>query len=81
MGVYPNPGNGQYAIVYAESELPITQWSVFDELGRKVEGYQVTNLNGTQYELVFNNTLANGLYYIHWMADGELKSVRWMVSR
>jgi hypothetical protein len=81
MSVYPNPGNGEHAIVYAESELPITQWSVFDELGRKVEGYQVTNLNGTQYEFVFNNTLANGLYYIHWLADGELKSARWMVSR
>jgi hypothetical protein len=78
--LYPNPGSGDRVIVTAESELPITQWAIFDELGRKVEGYQVIPMDGIHYELVFNNTLAGGLYHITWLADGEPHNTKWVVS-
>ena len=78
--LYPNPGNGDRVIVTAASEMPITQWAIFDELGRKVEGYQVIPIDGIHYELVFNNTLAGGLYHITWQADGAVHNTKWVVS-
>ena len=78
--LYPNPGSGDRVIVTAQSELPITQWAIFDELGRKVEGYQVIPMDGIHYELVFTNTLAAGLYHITWLADGEPHNTKWVVS-
>jgi hypothetical protein len=78
--LYPNPGSGDRVIVTAQSELPITQWAIFDELGRKVEGYQVIPMDGIHYELVFNNTLAGGLYHITWQADGAVHNTKWVVS-
>jgi hypothetical protein len=78
--LYPNPGNGDRVIVTAASEMPITQWAIFDELGRKVEGYQVIPIDGIHYELVFYNTLAGGLYHITWQADGEVHNTKWVVS-
>jgi hypothetical protein len=79
--VYPNPSNGQFVIVSTETESVVTNWSVIDELGRKVEGYSIISMDGTRYEVSFSNTLANGLYYISWFADGEMKNVRWLVAK
>lgn len=78
--LYPNPGSGDRVIVTAESELPIIQWAIFDELGRRIEGYQVIPMDGIHYELVFTNTLAGGLYHITWLADGEPHNTKWVVS-
>jgi len=78
--LYPNPGDGGRVIVSAPSEMPITQWAIFDELGRKVEGYQVIPMDDVHYELVFDNALATGLYYITWQADGEMQNKKWVVS-
>jgi hypothetical protein len=78
--LYPNPGNGDRVIVTAASEMPITQWAIFDELGRKVEAYQVIPIDGIHYELVFTNTLAGGLYHITWQAEGEVHNTKWVVS-
>jgi hypothetical protein len=80
-GVYPNPGTGDYAIVYTDSDLLITNWSIMDELGRKVEGYEVLPIDDSRYEIRFANSMANGLYYISWVSDYEVNSVRWLVSR
>jgi hypothetical protein len=79
--LYPNPGDGGRVIVVAPSEMPITQWAVFDELGRKVEGYHVIPMDGTRYEFVFDQPLAGGLYYISWLADGEMQHRKWTVSK
>jgi hypothetical protein len=79
--VYPNPGNGQHVVVSTDTESVVTNWNVIDELGRKVEGYSIISMDGSRYEVSFPNTLANGLYYISWFADGEVKSVRWLVAK
>ncbi|MFM9006147.1 MAG: hypothetical protein ACKOSR_11705, partial [Flavobacteriales bacterium] len=79
--VYPNPGNGDRVVVATGTDAVITNWNVIDELGRRVEGYRVDSADGMRYELSFDTALANGLYYISWMEDGEMKSERWMVSR
>jgi hypothetical protein len=79
--VYPNPSNGQFVIVSTETESVVTNWSVIDELGRKVEGYSIISMDGTRYEVSFSNTLANGLYYISWFADGEMKNVRLLIAK
>jgi hypothetical protein len=78
--LYPNPGDGARVIVSVPSEMPITQWAIFDELGRKVEGYQVIPMDDVHYELVFDNALAAGLYYITWQADGEMQNRKWVVN-
>jgi hypothetical protein len=77
--LYPNPGDGGRVIVSATSEMPITQWAIFDKLGRKVEGYQVIQASDIHYELLFDKALAAGLYYITWQADGEVKNTKWVV--
>jgi hypothetical protein len=79
--IYPNPGDGKRVVVSTNSESIITNWSVMDELGRKVEGYQVRPLDGARYELVFDRAQANGLYFISWYANEEVSSARWMVAR
>ena len=79
--VYPNPGNGERVVVSTNTDAVITNWNVIDEVGRKVEGYRVDSADGMRYEFTFTNTLANGLYYISWMENGEMKSERWMVSK
>jgi hypothetical protein len=81
VSVYPNPGDGKRVVVSSNSESIITNWSVMDELGRKVEGYVVRPLDGARYELVFDRAQANGLYFISWYANEEVSSARWMVAR
>jgi hypothetical protein len=78
--LYPNPSTGDRVFITAESEMPITQWAIFDKLGRKVEGYQVIQASDIHYELLFDKALAAGLYYITWQADGEVKNTKWVVS-
>jgi hypothetical protein len=80
-GVYPNPGNGDYAIVVTNTDAMVTNWNVVDELGRKVEGYHILSAGPGRYEIRFANSLANGLYYISWISEEEVSSVRWLVSR
>jgi hypothetical protein len=41
----------------------------------------VIPIDGIHYELVFNNTLAGGLYHITWQADGEVHNTKWVVSQ
>jgi hypothetical protein len=79
--VYPNPGNGEYAVVLTNSGELVTNWNIIDELGRRVEGYQILSMDAGRYEIRFTNSMANGLYYISWLSQGEVNSVRWMVSR
>jgi hypothetical protein len=81
LSVYPNPGNGDYAVVQIDSDEGVTNWSVIDELGRRVEGYQVSPIDANRYEIRFANSIANGLYFISCVSNGEVKSVRWLVSR
>jgi hypothetical protein len=81
LSVYPNPGNGDYAVVQIDNESVISNWNIIDELGRRVEGYQVLPIDGNRYELRFNSSIANGLYYISCVSNGEVRSVRWLVSR
>jgi hypothetical protein len=81
LSVYPNPGNGDYAVVQIDSETAITNWSVIDELGRRVEGYQVLPIDANRFEIRFAQSIANGLYFISCVSNGEVKSVRWLVSR
>jgi hypothetical protein len=79
--VYPNPGNGEYAVVLTNSGELVANWNIIDELGRRVEGYQILSMDAGRYEIRFTNSMANGLYYISWLSQGEVNSVRWMVSR
>jgi hypothetical protein len=81
VSVFPNPGDGQRLIVSTDTESVITQWGVTDELGRKIEGYQVTPMDGLRYEMSFNNTLANGLYFVAWESQGQRRNVKWLVNR
>jgi hypothetical protein len=81
VSIYPNPGDGQRVMVSTDTESVITQWSVTDELGRKVEGYQVIPMDGSRYELSFNNTLANGLYFVAWESQGQRRNMKWLVNR
>jgi hypothetical protein len=81
VSIYPNPGDGQRFIVSTDTESVITQWSVTDELGRRVEGYQVIPIDGSRYELSFNNPLANGLYFVAWESQGQRRNMKWLVNR
>jgi hypothetical protein len=81
LSVYPNPGNGDYAVVQIDSDEGVTSWSIIDELGRRVEGYQLSPIDANRYEIRFANSIANGLYFISCVSNGEVKSVRWLVSR
>jgi hypothetical protein len=81
LSVYPNPGNGDYAVVQLDSDEGVTNWSVIDELGRRVEGHQVSPIDANRYEIRFAHSIANGLYFISCVSNGEVKSVRWLVSR
>jgi hypothetical protein len=68
-------------VVSTNSESIITNWSVMDELGRKVEGYQVRPLDGARYELVFDRAQASGLYFVAWESQGQRRNVKWIVNR
>jgi hypothetical protein len=79
MTVYPNPSNGA-ALNIQMPQLQEAAWlNILDVTGKQL--YRVQLAEGTTtFNKEFDNTLANGLYFVELNQGNETTRVKWVVT-
>jgi len=79
MTVYPNPSNGA-ALNIQMPQLQETAWlSLVDVTGKQLYRTQLA-VGTTTFTREFDNTLANGLYFVELKQGNETTRVKWVVT-
>jgi hypothetical protein len=78
--VYPNPGTGERVFIALDGEEEISNYRIFDEMGRVVDGFLLTRISGTAAVVEFNQRLAAGVYHIQWSNGTTQQATRWIVT-
>jgi hypothetical protein len=82
MLVYPNPGRGdRFMLVIENAKSDAYELRITDQLGRTIESSSNVNLKSSPIsELMLNQKLTNGIYYIHVISDQGHQLLPWIVA-
>ena len=75
--ISPNPGNGQFRILFAKNHDIYTSMTAYDNAGRIV--YQKDHLNGNPVPVDLSNLQA-GIYFVVFMANNRMERLTERVS-
>jgi len=75
--IYPNPGTG-LAYIFFENTVATSEISVFDHQGRLADRREVNNVFSTILDL---SSHPDGIYLIRIQADGQLTTLRYILTK
>ncbi len=70
--ISPNPGNGQFNVLFAKNHDIYTSMIVYDNAGKMV--YQKEHLNGNPVQVDLSQLQA-GIYFVVFMANNRMERV------
>jgi hypothetical protein len=82
--VYPNPTTGVVNVQITNHNSPITEFYVYDAFGkliRMVDGVGANNYSPLQTAQIDLSGLANGVYFVKGIVEGNVVAVRKVVKR
>ena len=75
--ISPNPGNGQFNVLFAKNHDIYTSMTAYDNAGRVV--YQKDHLNGNPVPVDLSNLQA-GIYFVVFMANNRMERITQRVA-
>ena len=80
MEIYPNPSNGERLWIYGITAEESQSILIRDVQGKVMSGFKVVG-SPTRIELVFDQTLASGIYFIEVKKNNVQFTRRWVIQR